>query len=198
MDQVQACMIRPLYLFDPAVSSERCDHLHAHLLQEGLDGPQVSGDVILTQQVYGVRAPGLVVSSSDQLEEGIAGGLVSLILVSFEALGFDRNYRYSELCCRLATYGPDVVSDDPHDACGIDKDGRGPVFMGQLFNGCCQLLLAAEDHIQLLHVRGEAHLVKRRSGGRAASDVPGVAGAAYGAVHQMKSVREWIEDNPGS
>ena len=117
MDQVQACMIRPLYLFDPAVSSERCDHLQAHLLQEGLYGPEVSGDVILTQQVYGVRAPGLVVSSSDQLEEGIAGGLIALVLVSFEALGLDRNYWYSELCGRLAANGPDIVSYDAYNAC---------------------------------------------------------------------------------
>ncbi|OPX77580.1 MAG: hypothetical protein A4E43_01209 [Methanosaeta sp. PtaB.Bin005] len=68
----------------------------------------------------------------------------------------------------------------------------------QITNGSCQLLLAAINDIQLRHVCGKAVLIEVRTGGGTPSDIPGIAGTADGAVHQMKGIGEGIEHYPGS
>ena len=74
-----------LNLCYPAVSGKCGHHFDPHLLKEGLDGPQVSGNVVLSKQVYGAGAGWPVSFHADELKEGIASGLVALILVSAKA-----------------------------------------------------------------------------------------------------------------
>jgi hypothetical protein len=62
--------------------------------------------------------------------------------------------------------------------------------------GGLELGLAAEDDVHLLQVRGEAQAVQLRARGDGAADVPGVGGAADGAVHEVQGVGYGVEHHP--
>ncbi len=70
----------------------------------------------------------------------------------------------------------------------VDEFGQGPV----------ELVFAAEDHVHLLEVGGKAQPVEFRPRGQGPPDVPGVGGAADGAVHQVQGVGDGVEHHPGA
>jgi hypothetical protein len=89
--------VSPLRRFHPSVSGWGGDHLDSHLLKEGLYRPEVPSHIIFSQKVYGIRALGLVIPSTYQLEEGTTGRFISLALISLRALGHDRHDGYPKL-----------------------------------------------------------------------------------------------------
>ena len=60
-------------------------------------------------------------------------------------------------------------------------------------DGPPEALFAAEDHILLAHVGGEARAVELRAGGAAVAIVPGMAFAGDRAVHEVRDIGNGLE-----
>ena len=60
-------------------------------------------------------------------------------------------------------------------------------------DGPPQAFLAAEDHILLAHIGGEARAVELGAGGAAVAIVPGMPFASNGAVHQVRDIGNRLE-----
>ena len=91
-----------------------------------------------------------------------------------------------------------VVADDAHDAGGVDKGRLGVMPVDEFGQGLVELALAAEDHVHFLEVGGKAQAVEFRPRRQGAPDVPGVGGAADGAVHQVQGIGDGVEHHPGA
>ncbi len=112
--------------------------------------------------------------------------------------GLHRQDRDALLGAHLFADALQVVADEPHDAGGVDERGLGVVPVDEFDQGLVELLFPAEDHVHFLKVGGKAQAVQLRPRRQRPPDVPGVGGAADGAVHQVQGVGDGVEHHPGA
>ncbi len=90
-------------------------------------------------------------------EDAVVGDVVAgrlahaLVALATEAKDVD-----PQLFLHLPGHGVHVVADEAHRAGGEDADGLGLEDVIGLLHRLLQLLLAAEDDLLILHVRGKA------------------------------------------
>ena len=94
----------------------------------------------------------------------------------------------------------DVVADEAHRAGGEDADGLGLEEVIGLLDRLPQFLLAAEDDLLILHVRGKAvgHEVmvfRARGPGLVPAGQPGIEAAADGAVGDVDDIPGGAQDH---
>ena len=89
---------------------------------------------------------------------------------------------------RIAAHGFHIVADYAHNAGGVHKDQLGRIVGHGLVNGAGELFRTAKDDVLFLQVSGKTVAEQFRPAGEAAANVPGIAGAADGAVNDMKGI----------
>ena len=198
LDHVQGGAVGPADVVHPAVAGDVGHHLDAHALEVVPDDPDLPGQVEVPQDVEAFGADAGGVAGAHQSEHGLAGGVVAGPLVALEAFGLHRQHRDALLLAHLLADALQVVADDAHDAGGIDEGGLGVMPVDEFDQGPVELCFAAEDHVHFLEVGGEAQAVEFRPRGQGPPDVPGVGGAADGAVHQVQGIGDGVEHHPGA
>ena len=128
----------------------------------------------------------------------VAGRAVAVLLRALEAFGVDGQHGDAFLRRHAAADGLHVVADHAHDAGRVDEGRLGLVVVDQFDERLVELLRAAEDHVLLLQVGGEAQPVQFRARGERAADVPGVGRAADRAVDEVHGVGDRVEHHPRS
>ncbi len=142
--------MRPADVINPAIASDVGHHLNPHALVVFPHHPYLPGQVEVAEDIEGVLGDACRITSADQPEHGLAGGLIASPLVALEALGLHRNHRNAGLRRNRLADRLQVIANDADDAGGIDKGGLGAVAGNQLQQGAAQLFLSAEDDILLL------------------------------------------------
>lgn len=156
------------------------------------------GQVEVTEDIDAMRAEVGRITGAHQAEHGLAGGLITGPLVAFEAFRLHRQDRNTLLSADLLADALQIVADEPHNAGGVDKGGLGVMPVDEFHQRLIKLILCPEDHIHFLEVGAEAQAVQLRARRQGAPDVPGVGGAADGAVHQVQGIGDGIEHHPGA
>ena len=179
------------YFASPADAGEDTD---AKLVEERLHLPQLARHIVFADDIDVVgRGVFGFLGSDDVVEQRLARELVADRLRADKARHIHRNAGCSELLRRLLADRFDVVAGHGRNAGLIHEDRRRIVFLDDFLDGPPQALLAAEDHILLAHVGGEAHAVELRAGGAAVAVVPGMAFAGDGAVHEVRDIGDGLE-----
>ncbi|KAF5038634.1 hypothetical protein DSECCO2_552200 [anaerobic digester metagenome] len=185
------------------VAGEGGDVRDAAFFEDAVDLEPVAADVVLAQEVD-LELAGLlgIVLAHDLAEDLVVGdvvaGRLADALVAFAAEGED--VAVPELGLHLAGHGVDVVADEAHGTGRENRDGPGVEEVVGFLDGRLQLLLAAEDDVLVLHVRGKAvgHEVLvalARRVGLVSAGQPGVEAAADGAVGDVDDVAGGPEDD---
>ena len=198
LDHVQGGAVGPADVVHPAVAGDVGHHFDAHALEIVPDDPDLPGQVEVAQDIEALGADAGGVAGAHQAEHGLAGGVVAGPLVALKPFGLHRQDRDALLLAHLFADALQVVADDPHDAGGVDEGRLGVVPVDEFVQGPVELGLAAEDHVHFLEVGGKAQAVEFRPRGQGAPDVPGIGGAADGAVHQVQGVGDGVEHHPGA
>ena len=198
LDHVQGRAMGPPDVVHPAVAGDVGHHFDAHALEVVPDNPNLSRQVEIPQDIQALSADPRGVPRAHQAEHGLAGGVVPGPLVARKALGLHRQDRDGLFATHLLAHAFQVVADDPHNTGGVDKSRLGAVPVDEFSQGPVELGLAAEDHIHFLEVGGKTQTVEGRPRRQGAPDVPGIGGAADGAVHQVQGVGDGVEHHPGA
>jgi hypothetical protein len=70
--------------------------------------------------------------------------------------------------------------------------------LDQLEQGAFEFLFTAKNYIHLLQIGGKRETVELRPRGQGTANIPGVNGAADGAMDQMKGIGNGIKHHPGA
>ena len=111
LDHVERGAVGAADIVHPAVAGDVGHHLDAHALEVVPDDPDLAGQVEVAEDVDACGADAGGVAGADQLEHGLAGGVVAGLLVALEPFGLDRQHRDallfgSRVCKRLSTSSP--------------------------------------------------------------------------------------------
>jgi hypothetical protein len=183
---------------NPSISCDVCHRLYAYFFEIFPDQPDLTCEVKVSQNVNGVLGDVTGVSRSHKPGHGITGGLVSCPFIALEALGLYRENRNSLVFGGFSADGFKVISYEADDTGRIDKGGFGFMQVNQFIEGFSQFFFATKDDVNFLEVGGKRKTVQLRAGGECPPDIPGVDGAADGAMYQMEGVGDGIEYNTGS
>jgi len=178
-------------ILELGIAAEAGKNLDSQLVEQRQHAPQVTGNVILADQVDGVLAQNRrFCSADDVLEHDFASQAVADILVADKAGGIDRNYRHIHFFLSSLADRFHIVAGHGGYTGGIDKDSLGLVVvaLGKIENRLVELLFAAKDDIILQHFSGKSATEQLGIGGAGAAVVPGVAGTGNRAMHQMDDI----------
>ena len=160
---------------------------NAHLAQVVADDPHFARKVVVAKDVDALDL-GLLLVRLHKLHKGVAGHAVACGLGARKARGLDRDDADAVLFFRIAAHGFHIVADNAHNTGGVHKDELGRIVGYGLVNSAGELFRAAKDDVFFLQVGGKTVAEQFRAAGEAAANIPGVTGAADGAVNDMKGI----------
>ncbi len=178
------------------VAAEGGNQRDAAVLEEALDLEGIAADVVFPQHVdFELAFPHRVVQAHHVGEDAVVGDVVAGRLTdAFVALATEaEDIAIAKFLLHLPGHRVHVVTDEAHGAGGEDADGLGFEEVIGLLHRLLQFLLAAEDNLLFLHVRGEAvgHkvMVFRVLGlGLVPAGQPGIEAAADGAMGNVDDI----------
>ncbi len=188
----------PADIVDPAVAGDIGHHLDADALEVFADQPDLPGQVEVAEDIDAVFGDAAGIAGADQLPHGRAGGLVALALVALEAFRHHRQDGDALFLGNAPAYRRQVVADQADDAGRVDEGRLRGMPVDQFDQGLIQLGFAAEDDVHLLQIGGKGQAVQFGTGRQGAADIPGIDGAADGAVHQVHGIGDRVEHDPGT
>ena len=206
MQDVELGPRRGFKLGERSIARPLRNHAQPHLLQQNAAGPGIAADVVVADDGHIVRralkARGFV---TQLVEDPVADGVVGDVMAermrySAKPLAADRYDRLAVLLAFGLCYALDIVSDQANRALGLNRDSlvQRKEHLDLIYD-LRQLLVAAEDDVLFLKVRGELQRHKGvHSGGPdkvVAARGPGVLPAADRPVADVDHVLDRAPDH---